>query len=107
MDEEERITRLDLSLPRTPEVLDAHPIYRGLAVELLAGKPTLVTPAEEAIPVLAANAEALSYDPAEVTLTGPMAIWAYLVVFHVLHGRTKRIYFEDPRQGRILVAAHG
>ena len=101
------ITRLDLALPRTEAELASHPIYHGLKVELLAGKATLVTPAAEAIPILAANAESLAYDPVEVTLTGPMAIWAYLVIFHVLHGRTKRIYFEDPRQGRILVAAHG
>ena len=40
-------------------------------------------------------------------LTGGMAIWAYLAVFHYLHGRTKRIWYEDGRGERVLVAAHG
>jgi hypothetical protein len=43
----------------------------------------------------------------EVVLTGGMAIWAYLVVFHFLHGRTRKILYEDGRGERVLVAAHG
>jgi len=40
-------------------------------------------------------------------LTGAMAIWAYLAVFHLLHGKTRRIYYQDGRGERLLVAAHG
>lgn len=91
---------LDLSL--------RHPLlYAGLRVEDLAGKPTLVTPPEEAIPVLVQNLGEIEIDPAEVVLTGGTAIWVYLVVFHVLHGKTKRIYYQDGRGMRVLVAAHG
>ena len=91
---------LDLSL--TNRVLDA-----GLDVQERAGRPTLLTPAAEAIPVLMANLREVEIDPEEVVLTGGMAIWAYLVVFHFLHGRTKRIAYEDGRGERVLVAAHG
>jgi hypothetical protein len=91
---------LDLSLANTD-------LYRGLAVETLAGKATLTTPPRDAIPILLANLGRLSIDPEEIVLTGGMAIWAYLVVFHALHGRTQRIYYEDGRGERMLVAAHG
>lgn len=94
------IARLDLSL--TNQVL-----YRGLTIESLAGKLTLVTEPNQAIPVITSNLSQLQFDRDEVVLTGGMAIWAYLVVFHYLHGRTKRIYYEDGRGARVLVAAHG
>ena len=82
-------------------------LYAGLSADVLAGRPTLTTPLEEAILVLLANLSRLPIDPEEVVLTGGMAIWVYLVVFYALHGKTKRIYYEDGRGERILVAAHG
>ena len=95
---------LDLSLTN-----DA--LYAGAEIRVLAGKPTLLTPPEEAIAVMAANLVKMDreglIDREEVTLTGGIAIWAYLVVFHFLHGKTKRIYYESGRGERILVAAHG
>jgi hypothetical protein len=92
--------KIDLSLSNSA-------LYRGLEVQDLAGRPTLLTPPAEAIPVIVRNLSATEIDPEEVVLTGSMAIWAYLVVFHVLHGRTKRVYYEDGRGMRVLVAAHG
>lgn len=92
--------RLDLSLSNSI-------LYAGLDVRELAGVPTLVTPPTEPIPVLLRNLTALAIDPEEVTLTGGMAIWAYLVAFHFLHGRTRRIHYEDGRGERVLIAAHG
>ena len=92
--------RLDLSLSNSA-------LYAGLDIQELAGRPTLVTPSHEAIPVLLRNLSTLVIDSEEVTLTGGMAIWAYLVVFHFLHGRTKRVYYEDGRGERLLIAAHG
>lgn len=91
---------LDLSLTNTA-------LYAGLRVEDLAGRATLVSPPEEAVGVMAKNLSAIQVDTEEVILTGSMAIWAYLAVFHFLHGRTRRIYYEDGRGTRILVAAHG
>ena len=82
-------------------------LYAGLDVGRDAGKLNLRTPPAAAIDVIAANLERMEIDPEEVTLTGGMAIWAYLVVFHYLHGRTKRIYYQDGTGNRVLVAAHG
>jgi hypothetical protein len=92
-------------------ILDLSPsnrvLYVGLEVQELAGKPILLTPPTESIPVLLENLRGLEIDPEEVVLTGGMAIWAYLVVFHYMHGRTRRIVYEDGRGDRVLVAAHG
>jgi hypothetical protein len=91
---------LDLSL--TNEHL-----YAGLDVQRDAGKLNLRTPIGTATAVMGENLQQMDIDPEEVVLTGPMAIWAYLVVFHSIHGRTKRIYYQDGVGNRILVAAHG
>jgi hypothetical protein len=92
-------------------ILDLSPtnraLYAGLDLQERAGKPTLLTPPVEAIPVLVANLRRLEIDSEEVVLTGGMAIWAYLVVFHFLYGRTRRILYMDGRGERVLVAAHG
>jgi len=91
---------LDLSLKNAT-------LYAGLDIARDAGKLNLRTPPEKAIPILTANLDGIRIDPDEVVLTGSMAIWAYLVVFHYLHGRTRRIYYEDGTGQRVLVAAHG
>lgn len=91
---------LDLSL--TNESL-----YDGLEIQELAGRRTLISLPQEAISILVKNLGKLPVDPDEVILTGAMAIWAYLAAFHFLHGKTRRIYYEDGRGNRVLVAAHG
>jgi len=91
---------LDLSLHNVD-------LYAGLDVREHAGRLNLVTPPAEAIPVILRNLETIAIDHDEVVLTGSMAIWSYLVIFHWLHGRTRRIWYEDGRADRILVAAHG
>lgn len=91
---------LDLSLANEA-------LYRGLSIDILAGKRTLTTPPENVIPVMMENLSRMPIDPQEVTLTGGMAIWSYLVVFHYLHGKTKRVYYQDGMGNRVLVAAHG
>ena len=87
--------------------LDNADLYRGLDIGIDAGKRNLRTPPAEAIPVIVANVLQMHIDPDEVVLTGAMAIWAYLVVFHALHGRTRRLLYEDGMGDRVLVAAHG
>lgn len=91
---------LDLSL-------ENERLYAGLDVRRDAGKPNLRTSIEQAIATMGENLQKMDIDPAEVVLTGPMAIWAYLVVFHSIHGRTRRIYYQDGVGNRVLVAAHG
>lgn len=82
-------------------------LWTGCEIATMGGKLTLLSPPNQAIELLGRNLAALAVDPEEVTLTGGMAIWAYLVVFHFLHGRTRRIYYQDGRGDRFLVAAHG
>lgn len=82
-------------------------LYSGLDIQMDAGKLNLRTPPETAMTAMTANLDRMEIDPVEVVLTGAMAVWAYLVVFHYLHGRTSRIYYEDGTGKRVLVAAHG
>lgn len=82
-------------------------LYSGLDIQRDAGKLNLRTPPETAMTAMTANLDRMEIDPVEVVLTGAMAVWAYLVVFHYLHGRTSRIYYEDGTGKRVLVAAHG
>ena len=91
---------LDLSL-------DNAELYSGLDVRVEAGKRNLRTAPDAAILAMTANLDRMKIDRDEIVLTGGMAIWAYLVVFHYLHGRTRRIYYEDGTGNRVLVAAHG
>ena len=90
-----------------PLSLDNDAVYRGLDIAVDAGKMNLRNPPEEAITIMLANLAAMEVDPEEVVLTGSMAIWAYLAVFHALHGRTRRISYRDGVGRTILVAAHG
>jgi hypothetical protein len=97
--------KIDLSL-KNPD------LYKGCAIEEVAGRQNLVTPVAEAVTLLGRNVEALiAVTPAdrrdEVTLTGPMAVWAYLIVFHAAVHRFGRVYYDDGRSGPVLIAAHG
>lgn len=91
--------------------LDNDALYGGLDRPILAGKRTLTAAPEDAMAVMSHNLtemdQAGQIDRDEVILTGGMAIWAYLVVFHFLHGKTNRIVYLDGRGQRVLVAAHG
>jgi len=87
-------------------------LYAGCQIEEVAGRLNLITPVKEAVNIVGRNAYAIieaipAQDRAEVTLTGPMAVWAYLVVFHVVVHRFNRVYYDDGRNGTVLVAAHG
>ena len=96
---------LDLSLANAE-------LYAGCEIQEVAGRPTLMTPADEAIQSVGRNARNIieglvSSGIEEITLTGAMAIWAYLVVFHAAVHRFRRVYYDDGRPGgKILIAAH-
>lgn len=96
---------LDLSLANAE-------LYAGCDIQEVAGRLTLMTPAAEAIHIVGRNArpivERLVADGVEeLTLTGSMAIWAYLVVFHNAVHRFRRVYYDDGRPGgNLLIAAH-
>ena len=93
------VTVLDLSL-KNPDV------YRGCGIKTVAGRDNLTTPVDEAIEIVGNNLAQMSFDSERVVLTGPMAIWAYLIAFHTVVHVTKSVYYRDAR-GEYLIAQHG
>jgi len=87
-------------------------LYAGCEIREIAGRLALMTPAAEAVNIVGRNArklidELVSAGVEEITLTGAMAIWAYLVVFHQVVHRFRRVYYDDGRpNGKVLIALH-
>ncbi|MBV8857232.1 MAG: hypothetical protein JOZ02_09905 [Acidobacteria bacterium] len=87
-------------------------LYAGCEISEVAGRLVLMTPVGEAVQTVGRNARRavermVSEGVEEVTLTGAMAIWAYLLVFHSAVHRFRRVYYDDGRPGgRVLIAAH-
>lgn len=87
-------------------------LYAGCQIEEVAGRFNMTTPVAEAINIVGRNiASVVQAIPAaerdEVILTGPMAVWSYLIVFHAVVHAFRRVYYDDGRTGPVLVAAHG
>jgi hypothetical protein len=100
---EAKMTTINLGL--TNEVL-----YQGCEIEEVAGRLNLKTPIAEAINLVGRNVAKLVddlKDRTEITLTGPMAVWSYLVVFHAVVHSFTRVYYSDGKNSRVLIAAHG
>ena len=95
---------IDLSLRNTA-------LYKGCEIEEVAGRLNLKTPVEEGVTLIGRNIEAIVQAiPPEsrdsVTLTGPMAVWAYLIVFHeVVHSFSEVQYFDG--RNAVVLARHG
>jgi len=94
--------KIDLSLKNET-------LYDGCNIEVVAGRANLTTPIAEAVNIVGANAAKIAedVDPNGVKLTGPMAVWAYMVVFHAVVHRTARVWYDDGRNPPVLLAAHG
>lgn len=41
-----------------------------------------------------------------VKLTGAAPVWLYLRIAHVLHGRTKKLVYDSPVTGEVLIYDH-
>ena len=90
--------------------LDNSDLYAGCTIEEVGGRLNLVTAPADATNVVGRNAQKIVEtitERTEVTLTGPMAVWSYLVVFHVVLHKFDRVYYDDGRNKRVLIAAHG
>lgn len=99
------MTTINLSLTNSQ-------LYNGCTIEEVAGRLNLTTSVADAVNIVGRNINTIceaipASDRNEVTLTGPMAVWAYLVVFHAVVHRFRRVYYDDGRSGPVLVAAHG
>jgi len=87
-------------------------LYEGCKIEEVAGRLNLTTPVAEAINIVGRNVNELvasipTGERDEVELTGPMAVWSYLVVFHTVVHAFRRVTYNDGRSGAVVVAAHG
>jgi hypothetical protein len=86
-------------------------LYAGCEIEEVAGKLNLKTPVNYALNIIGKNLNNIIANilgkESEVTLTGGMAIWAYLLVFHLVVHRFNRVYYDDGKGNRVLIAAHG
>jgi hypothetical protein len=87
-------------------------LYAGCELQEVAGRLALMTPMAEAVNIVGRNAqpiieEMMAAGAEEITLSGAMAIWAYLVVFHIVVHRFRRVYYDDGKpNGKILIASH-
>jgi hypothetical protein len=84
-------------------------LYNGCDIEEVGGRPTLLTPVGEAVNVVGRNATRLvdaTTERDQVVLTGAMAVWAYLVVFHIVVHRFGEVWYDDGRGNRVLIAKH-
>lgn len=87
-------------------------LYAGCEIETVAGRDNLKTPPDVAVNIVGSNINAMvakipASDRDSVTLTGPMAVWSYLVVFHAVVHSFRKVYYNDGKSGDILIAAHG
>ena len=94
------MTHLDLGLTNED-------LYAGCEIEEVAGRLNLKTPIVEAVNIVGRNVARMDLSGDEITLTGPMAVWAYLIVFHAIVHRFAKVYYDDGRSGAVLIAAHG
>ena len=95
---------IDLSLRNTA-------LYKGCEIEEVAGRLNLKTPVEEGVTLVGRNIAAIvQATPPEardsVTLTGPMAVWSYLIVFHEVVHTFKEVRYSDGRN-TVVLARHG
>lgn len=82
-------------------------LYAGCEIEEVAGRLNLTTPVQKALSIVGRNVADMDLKGDEITLTGAMAVWSYLVVFHAVVHRFKRVWYDDGRNGPVVVAAHG
>ena len=97
--------KLDLSLHNAA-------LYKGCVIEEVAGRLNLKTPIGEAVGLvgrnIAAIVQAIPPEAREsVTLTGPMAVWSYLVVFHAVVHSFSEVQYFDGRNAAVVLARHG
>ena len=86
-------------------------LYKGCEIVEVGGRLTLTTESTEASNIVGRNTNTIiEATPAEqrdeVVLTGPMAVWAYLIVFHQVVHKFRKVVYDDGRGGTVLVAQH-
>ena len=82
-------------------------LYKGCVVEEVAGRLNLSTPVKDAVNIVGKNVAEMDLSGDEIELTGAMAVWSYLVVFHAVVHRFNKVWYNDGRNEKVLIAAHG
>ena len=85
-------------------------LWDGCQIIQIGGRANLVTAPKIALEIMAKNLGKIIDPPrdrSEVTLTGPMAVWAYLIAFHAVVHKFTKVYYDDGKSGPLLVAQHG
>lgn len=60
----------------------------------------------EKLPAYLEEAKTLAGEGNEIVLTGQAPVWLYLKVAHALHGRAKRLIYDSPVTGEVVVFDH-
>ncbi len=60
----------------------------------------------EELPLYVERAKALAGRGNEIVLTGQAPIWLYLAVAHALHGLARRLWYDSPVTGEVLIFDH-
>lgn len=76
-------------------IIDLSELYAATGTAKIAELPGYEAAARE----LAGNGQV-------VVLTGPAPVWLYLRLGHALHGRVKKLLYDSPVTGRIVVYDH-
>lgn len=58
------------------------------------------------LPEYEAKALTLAGNGKEVTLTGQGPIWLYLKIAHTLHGKVRKLCYDSPVTGEIIIFDH-
>lgn len=86
-------------------------LYAGCDIEEVAGRLNLKTPMKEAVNIVGRNVATIVKEARgkelEVILTGGMAIPIYLVIFHAVVHAFNKVWYDDGRSEKLLIAAHG
>ena len=93
--------KIDLSLSNKA-------LYERCDITEVGGRLTLTTTAEKAVEIVGRNIQQIvTQREPSILLTGPMAVWAYLVVAHHCMHRCDSLWYSDGRGEPLLIAAHG
>ena len=91
--------------------LDNEELYTGCTIEEVAGRKNLTTPVPEAIDIIGRNINNIVSNFTGkrdiVILTGPMAVWCYLIVGHAVIHAFREVRYDDGKDLVVTVAKHG
>ena len=88
-------------------------LYEGCEIEVIAGRENLLTPPQEARDIIGQNIQNIlaQLTPEQrngtVVLTGPMAVWSYLIVFHAVLHCVREVVYSDGRNPPMVITKHG